>query len=299
MRTITSISDIPKVVSPVALSIGVFDGVHLGHQAIISKLHKKTRKKGTRVILTFSNHPSNIFTPATPTPLISSFSQKLNLIEEFGIHLAIALPFSQTFSEQHYEEFLMVLFSKLSFDYLILGKGATFGKGRLGNEANLKIMAQKMGFEVDFLKKEYYHKELISSNRIRKLIEKGSLKKVKKLLGRPFSIRVPFNPTEVVKHNETLYRWCFSCLGLCLLPSGVYAVDIEGKEKKTAVAFLNGSTLLNKQTSLNVTLYFEKFPSHSNELTLSFIGYMHDALNPDCYHAPSSINKLFPEPIFS
>lgn len=299
MKTFTSISDIPKVNSPIALSIGVYDGVHLGHQAIINKLYQKTRKGGTRAILTFSNHPSQVFSPNNPTPLISSFPHKLKLFEEFGIDLAITLPFSQTFSEQHYEEFLTTLFNKLPFDCLILGKGATFGKDRLGNEVNLKQIAQKMGFEVDFLKKEYFHKEVISSDHIRKLIEKGSLKKVKKLLGRPFSICVPFNSSEVEQHNETLYRCLFSCQGLCLLPSGVYAVDIGEKEKKPAIAFLTGSNLVSRQTSLNVTLYFESMPAHSNNLNISFIGYMHDTLNPDSFHAPSPFKRLFPEPTFS
>ena len=299
MKTISCISDIPKVVSPIALSIGVFDGVHIGHQSIINKLHQKTRKQGTRVILTFSNHPSDILTPNTPTPLISSFSHKLHMLEEFGIDLTIALSFSHAFSEQNHEDFLISLFNKLPFDFLILGKGATFGKNRLGNENSLKKISQKMKFEIDFLKKEHSYKELISSNCIRKLIEKGSLKKVKKLLGRPFSIRVPFNPEEVTRYNETLYQWLFHCRGLCLLPSGVYAVDIKGKEKKNAIAFLNGSTMLNKQTSLNVTLYFESMPSHSNELTLYFVGYMHDTLNLDSYKASVPLKTLFPEPTFS
>ena len=299
MKIITDIDSLPEFDSPAALTIGVYDGVHLGHQAIIKQLHKHTRKNGTRVILTFSNHPSRVLNSDRPIALITSLNHRLHLFEEFGIHITLVLPFTPAFSQQSYKNFLTTLHAKVPFNFLALGEGAAFGKNREGNEANLTALGEEMGFEVEYLKKESHHKEVISSGHIRQLIEEGKLKKIKKLLGRPYSIQTAFDPLEVVKENDTLYKWTFSCQNLCLLPSAVYAIDIEGVEKTPAIGFLNGSTTLTGETELSLSLFFERIPSASDQLNLAFIEYMHSELTPQLLTPSSLLQKLFPQPSLS
>jgi len=299
VKIITDIDNIPEFDSPIALTLGVYDGVHLGHQAIIKHLHKQTRKAGTRVILTFSSHPSQVISQNRPIPLITSLNHRLHLFEEFGIHATLVLPFTQAFSQQSYETFLTSLHAKLPFKFLTLGLGATLGKDRQGNEANLIALGKELGFDVEHLKKESHHKDVISSGHIRKFIEEGALKKVKKLLGRPYSIRTLFDPSEIVRENDTLFKWTFSCKNLCLLPSAVYAIDVEGVKKTPAIGFLKGSNSLTGETELTLTLFFEKIPSASTHLNLAFIEYMHSESAPQLLTPSSLLQKLFPQPTLS
>lgn len=299
MKVITDIENIPDFDSPIALTLGVYDGVHLGHQAIIKHLHKQTRKEGTRVILTFSDHPSHVFTPNHPVPQITTLSHRLQLFEEYGMHAAIVLPFTQALAKQPYEAFIAALYAKLPFTSLTLGEGAAFGKDREGNAQNLTNLGKIMGFETHFLKKESHHKDPISSGRIRTLIEEGALKKVKKLLGRPYSLRAPFNPGEIIRENDTLYKWTVSFENMCLLPSAVYAIDIEGNEKTSAIGFLEGSHTVTGKTELSLTLFFERIPSSHDCLNIVFVEYMHNKLSPELLSPTNPLQKLFPQPSLS
>lgn len=275
MKVTTSLADTPALPSPIALAIGVFDGVHLGHLALIKHLHKLTRKGGTRVLLTFSNHPIQILRSQAPPPLLLSLGHRLYLLEKYGINLTIVLPFTKELSEMSYSHFFQFLHSTLPFTALVMGEGATFGKGREGNSSTLKGLSKEMGFELHVLKKESYHKETISSSQIRSLVEKGELKKIKKLLGRPYSLWRPLPLEEIKQENEALFSWTFEESHLCHLPQGVYGVDLQGEEETLpAVAFLRTKHELHLP-SLCVTIYLEKKPLKSGPFFICFVQYMH------------------------
>lgn len=290
MKVTYHLEDIPQTRKPVVLTIGVFDGVHLGHQHIIKSLHKLTRKGGTKALFTFTNHPQHILSSKKPTPLLTSFKHRLHLLEKYGIDLVIAASFTREFSEQSYTSFLTKLHDKLPFSHLVLGEGSAFGKNREGDASSLKELEKKLGFEMHFLKKENYHKEEISSGRIRAFVEEGKLKKAKKCLDRPYSIWTPFSYNDVMKETEDLYSWTYSAENLCLLPSAVYGVDLEWeKESQPAIAFLRGQNTLNG-THLSLTVYFEKAPPKSQFLNISFVEYLHSEMNPElASSAPASI----------
>ena len=233
MKIVNNLEDTPPLPGPIALSIGVFDGVHLGHQAILKQLNKHK----TSAVLTFSNHPSTLLLPNHPVPMITTLDHRLKLLEQAGIDLCIALPFTQTFAAQSYEVFFQTLQEVLPFESLIVGGDARFGKGRVGGPKEL----QAIGINATFLKKEAYHKEEISSGRVRFLLQKGKLKKVKKMLGRPYSIVLPFDASSVIRENEVQFKWATGTQKLCLLPSAVYAVDLHaaGEKPIPAIAFLS------------------------------------------------------------
>lgn len=298
MKVVNSIFDIPKLEGPIVLTIGVFDGVHLGHQAILKELHKRTKKGGTRVALTFSNHPSTYLNPNSPIPFILPFDQRLGLLEEEGIDLVIALPFDQTFASQTYEEFFRKLHEALPFEHLIVGDDARFGKDRAGGPKEIEGLNL---FRVDYLKKETHHKEIISSGTIRSYIEKGNLKKVKKMLGRPYSLRLPFDALNVIREDEVQYKWVTGAEKIVLLPSAVYAVDLETAGKKvSAIAFYRGTRTINNETELSLTLIFEKELSPTNEIEITFVSYLHNGLEEQ--PLPSKANlleSLKPEFFFS
>ncbi len=288
MKIVRSIEEIPKLEEPIALSIGVYDGVHLGHQLILSKLSKLTRKGGSRILLTFSNHPSTLLTPNSPVPQIASLEHRLDLLKEYKLDLVIVLSFTQAFANQSYESFFGYLRTYLPFNHLVVGEGARFGKSQAGSPEKI----HRLGWNTKYLSKETYHKESISSDVIRKALQDCNLKKVKKMLGRSYSISLPFDKTNVIRENEVQYKWVTGTEKLCLLPSAVYAVDLLSKGKPLpAIAFYHGTQNITGETNLFLTIYFEKEIPESDHIEIVFVSYLHDELDPD-FGAFSKINLL-------
>ncbi len=289
MKVVNSILDIPHFEEPVTLTIGVYDGLHLGHQAILKQLHKESKKGGKQVVLTFSNHPSTYLRPNSPAPLLIPLNQRLKLLEEQGIDLVIALPFDTEFANQTYQDFFQSLCKKLPIKHLIVGDDARFGKGREGGPHEIEALGL---FQTTYLPKETHHKELISSGNIRSYLEKGDLKKVKKLLGRPYSLRLPFDVLNVIREDDIQYKWVTGAEKLCLLPSAVYAVDLQTEGKKIpAIAFYRGSHSINNETELSLTLIFEKELPPADEIEMTFVSYLHDELDSETV-TPSRANLL-------
>lgn len=167
---------------PVALSIGMFDGVHLGHQEIIRQL-KKTGSPAA--ILTFSNHPLSLFRPHEPLPLqITTHAQKKQLFKRFGVDYMVTLPFTRELAHLTFDQFL----SSISMTHLILGKGAAFGRKKEGTEEKVTPWAEKRGIRASYLPKVMLEGEPVSSTRIRKALIDNNLNLAERLLGYPLSI---------------------------------------------------------------------------------------------------------------
>lgn len=215
----SSVDEIPDLNQPCGLSIGTFDGVHLGHQALLNSLREKLPPHAVMAVFTFSNHPSYYFTPDSPTKLICSPLQKAQLLEQYGADIVILSPFNSEFAKIPYDQFLHRLKQKLGFTYLNLGAGATFGRGREGNEENVKRIARELKFEVNYLPKFTLHGAPLSSGRVRALIEKGALHEVAECLGRPYSL------LGDLLSEERLY--VLNTQGLAQLPEGIYPVRVR------------------------------------------------------------------------
>ncbi|MCB1085083.1 MAG: hypothetical protein KDK60_03165 [Chlamydiia bacterium] len=278
MKVVTSLNQIPPLEKPIALSIGVYDGVHLGHQAILKNLQKVVKKGGQTAVLTFSNHPSIYLTPNSPIPLIISLEHRLKLFEEMGIDLAIVLPFNQSFAAQSYEDFFSALKTHLPFDNLIVGDDARFGKGRAGGPEEIK----RIGIAAYYLQKEMLGKQPISSKEIRSYIEKGDLKRVKKMLGRPYSLILPYDHQSVIRENDVQFKWETGTKKLCLLPSAVYAVDLKANGKTIpAIAFYRSTQTIERETQLSLSIIYEKPLPAAEMIEVAFIAYLHDELDPE------------------
>jgi riboflavin kinase/FMN adenylyltransferase len=217
---IGSIDEIPSLDQPCGLTIGNFDGVHLGHQMLLNDLRKKL-PKGIVVAFTFSNHPSHYFTPENPVPLICSPQHRAKLLEAYGADLVILTPFTSEFSQMPYDHFLGLLKQKLNFTYLSLGTGATFGKNREGNEKNVKDLAEKLKFKVEYLPKLTLHGVPLSSGYIRTLISKGALQEVQECLGRPYSLM------GQLRFDDRDSSYALETQGICLPPPGIYSTQIK------------------------------------------------------------------------
>lgn len=157
-----------------ALTIGFFDGVHLGHQALLHKL----REQPHTTILTFSNHPHTAIKPPAPKQLIP-LDKKLKLLKPFADELLV-LDFTEDFASTPFDQLL----NQFDLSSILLGKGSVFGKDRGGNEENVRKYALEKGIEVEYFSKILFDEEIVSSSRVRKAMEARNLILAKQLLGR-------------------------------------------------------------------------------------------------------------------
>lgn len=157
-----------------ALTIGFFDGVHIGHRALLSRL----REKPHTTIVTFSNHPQSLFHPPAPKLLIP-LDEKIAHLKQYADEL-IVLPFTFEFAATPFDAFL----AQFKLSHLLLGAGAVFGKNREGNEENVRKIAKEKGFTVEYLPKVLFKGEPVSSSRIRSALLAGDKQLADQLLGR-------------------------------------------------------------------------------------------------------------------
>jgi riboflavin kinase/FMN adenylyltransferase len=157
-----------------ALTIGFFDGVHLGHQALLRLL----RAQPHATILTFSNHPQSLFNPPAPELLIP-LSEKVALLKHYADEV-IVLPFTLEFAATPFDKLL----SQFDLSHLILGTGSAFGKNREGHETNVRHYAKSRNIPVEYIPKLLLHGEPISSSRIRRALAAGDLNLAHQLLGK-------------------------------------------------------------------------------------------------------------------
>lgn len=258
MLLVLSIDDVPSIDQPCGLTIGSFDGVHLGHQTLLKQLRAKLPSNGILVVYTFSNHPSHHFTPNAPTPLICPPLQKAKLLEEYGADIVILVPFTQQFANTPYEQFLRHLKEKLSFSHLMLGTNATFGHKRQGNEENVKKIAPSLEFEVNYLPKLALHETPISSGFIRSLIARGAFHETQECLGRPYSLM------GHLTSDQRLYT--FPTHGLCLPPEGVYPVRI----KTSSQMHLGRAQVTSQEQKIHLELLKENVSIGEKEVEVIF-----------------------------
>ncbi len=164
---------------PVAIAIGMFDGVHIGHVHLIEMM----KNCKTKIIFTFINHPIEVVNPRIIIKSITSLECKLKLLEQLGIDLCIIKQFDEEIENTPYTLFIEELHNKIQFDHIFFGEFAAIGKNREGSEENIKKLGLKMNFTPHYIKKIYFNGTKVSSTNIRKLLADGDLKTAKKLLG--------------------------------------------------------------------------------------------------------------------
>lgn len=204
---------LPKAIR--GLTIGNFDGVHLGHRALLDHLRAALPPGGQSLVYTFSNHPSHVLSPLAPIPYICTPEHKLKLLRDAGVDAAVCVPFTLELARTPFDRFLETLKDALDFSILVLGADARFGKNREGDPEKTRQLGRMLGFEVLYLPKYTLSDHAVSSALIRSCIAQGELDQAAHYLGRPYSIY-----TKV--HNGAM-----SLKGLCLPPTATYRATLE------------------------------------------------------------------------
>ena len=220
------------------ITIGNFDGVHIGHQALFHEvIDKAAATDGTSVAMTFEPHPLRVLKQNNHPPLITLYEQKVELIERTGIDVLICVPFTLAFASLSAEQFVKdLLVQKIGVKAIVVGEDYSFGKNREGNIDLLRAYAPDYGFEVivaGWIRSARAVKDRISSTRIRELISDGLMENAEKMLGRSYQIRgrvvagrdrggklLGIPTANINLHDELCPK------------TGIYAVTVEMDDKK-------------------------------------------------------------------
>lgn len=172
------------------LTLGVFDGLHLGHQAIMKTVVERAEAVGAvPTAITFDPHPRAVLYPENAPPLLQTLDQRLANFEFLGIKQSIVIRFDQQFASINAESFLRdIVFERFQAKEVYLGKGFAFGKDRAGNIELLRKISQELGFVADEVPEIQLRGIRISSSKIRKLLQEGKVNLVRRMLGRPYGI---------------------------------------------------------------------------------------------------------------
>jgi len=171
------------------LTIGVFDGVHLGHKYLLSQLTKQAKEQNLLSgVVTFNQHPQELLSPQTKLPFLTNLAQRIDLIKGEGVEIIITLPFTPELAQLSARKFINLLKKHLRMRGLVLGHDFALGKGREGDVNSLSALGEAMDFTVKVILPIMVNGEVVSSTSVRNALTKGDMKRVLRLIGRPFSL---------------------------------------------------------------------------------------------------------------
>ena len=190
MKIIRGLEVLSKSYPNTILTIGNFDGVHLGHQKILSEVTKKAKEvKGTSMAITFEPHPMKVLAPEKEIRILTTFEEKAKLIEEMGIKVLLCINFNKEFANLLPDHFIEdVLVKKIKAEEIIVGTKYAFGKNKKGTIDLLRRRGKKFGFKVKVIRNARIHGDIVSSSKIRSLLLKGDARETSTFLGRAYSI---------------------------------------------------------------------------------------------------------------
>ena len=190
MEIIKGIKNLKRPFVTPVVTLGNFDGVHLGHQIIFKRVKEEALKlHGEGIVITFEPHPLKVLASDKFLPLLTPFRKKMMLIEKSGIDVVFCIEFSWAFSEIPPLEFIKnILVEKIKVKKVIIGYNYRFGMGQKGDAQTLKEAGKIFNFEVEVVKPLKVEHTIVSSSKIRALIHKGEVEEASKLLGRNYPI---------------------------------------------------------------------------------------------------------------
>lgn len=174
------------------LTIGVFDGVHLGHRHLIRKLTQRAAEGNfLSGVITFNSNPKAVLSPQTKLARLTTIEERATLLKSLGVDLVVPLTFTTEVAALRAREFVLYLKKYLKMRGLVIGPNFALGRGREGNTATLQSLGQELGFTVEVVKPLMVEDTLVSSTAVREALACGDMKTTTRLLGRYFSLSGP------------------------------------------------------------------------------------------------------------
>jgi riboflavin kinase / FMN adenylyltransferase len=177
---------------PCGVTIGVFDGVHRGHQHLVGVLLERARAEGlASVALTFNPHPRTVIRPGTAVTYLTSLEERIELLQGLGLDAVGVLAFTSELAQLSAEEFLSLLVQELEMRLLVVGPDFALGRNRAGTIGVMRQIGERLGFRLEVAPLLAEADEKVGSSAIRQALSEGDVARVGALLGRPFSLRGP------------------------------------------------------------------------------------------------------------
>lgn len=190
MQIFKDFDSLEKKFKDIVLTIGNFDGLHIGHQKILKKVIERARAKdGTSAVLTFEPHPAKVLHPSQGLRIITPFREKARLIDALGIDLLLCLTFDRKIADMEAEDFIRdVIVERIGATEVIIGHNYRFGRKKKGTIELLRRRERRYGFRTIVIRSKILSGTIVSSSRIRDLISHGKVQEASHLLGRPYMI---------------------------------------------------------------------------------------------------------------
>ena len=274
-----------KIITPSShsvLTIGNFDGVHLGHREIFRRVVSRAREIGAiSTVVTFEPHPLRFLAPEKAPLHLNTPDEKVRLLEASCIDLLVVLDFDQAMADMSAEDFVRkVLVEKLNVRHLIVGYDYAFGRNREGDSVFLAEQARKSGFALEILEAVMSEEQTHSSTSIRELLKDGNVEDVIKILGRNFTLdgvvvhgdgrgrKLGFPTANLVTEKEILPR------------DGVYAVKVKWRDEYYNGVINIGSrpTFDKNEPTLEIHLIDYKGDLYDERLRIYFVGRLRDEM---------------------
>ncbi|RZK49117.1 MAG: bifunctional riboflavin kinase/FAD synthetase [Pedobacter sp.] len=264
------------------VTIGTFDGVHLGHQKIIQRLCELAQERnGESVLLTFFPHPRMIIDPENQSlKLINTIAEKSEILSKLGLDHLIISPFTRDFSNLSASDYVeKILVEKIGTKSLIVGYDHRFGKDRQGGMSELKIFAQQFKFEVEEIPEQDIHDVAVSSTKIREALGKGQVELAADYLGYFFSLSGP-----VIKGDKIGRTIGFPTANIFieetykLIPGdGIYAVtvDMENQKSYKGMAYIGQRPTINGMTrNIEVNIFDFTEEIYGQKIKMNFLKFL-------------------------
>jgi riboflavin kinase/FMN adenylyltransferase len=270
-------------VTNAVVTSGTFDGVHLGHQKILTRIREIARSnQGETVLITFWPHPRLVLYPNEhKLRLLSTFEEKAKLLRKFGIDHLITIPFTQEFSQMTSQEFIQkVLIDAIQTKKLVIGYDHRFGKNREGSFEYLKANSSAFGFELEEISRQDVEEIAVSSTKIRTALESGDVKVAESCLGRPYELN-----GLVIKGQQIGRSIGFPTANIHipndykLIPrDGVYAVEVavDGNLYKAMLNIGNRPTVDGSKKTVEANLFDFQGDLYDKQITVYFHNFLRE-----------------------
>ncbi|MBW2307762.1 MAG: bifunctional riboflavin kinase/FAD synthetase [Deltaproteobacteria bacterium] len=280
MELISADRDLSGLFHSPIMSLGNFDGVHLGHQLLIRRVCEDARKEGvSSVVYTFDPHPLSVLTPQRCPPLITSHGQKIELISALGVQFILVARFTPSYAAQSAREFVeKIIHRQIGPKKIIIGENFSFGRNRQGDPGLLAELGGTMGFEVEAVPRVRLEDTVVSSTLIRDFLIRGEVRAASRYLGRHHKIE----GMVITGHNRGRAMGYptanISLTGGICPAEGVYAVRVKiGKDLWPGVSSIGRNLTFGEEPlSIEVHIFGLEENLYGKEIKILFVERLRD-----------------------
>ncbi len=292
-------SSLPAGTSRTVVTVGTFDGVHLGHRRVLEEIARRARHAATRsVLVTFEPHQLAIVNPRVAPLLLTVPDERSEILAQTELDILVVLPFTQELSQFTPEQFVQLLLDRFDMRELVIGHDHGFGRGRSGDVTLLRDLASRLEFEVDMLDAVTIEGQAVSSSAVRGAVAGGDLALAHRLLGRRYSLNGTVVP-GLGRGRQIGYR----TINLAppdprklLPPEGVYAVWVEWSGGSAGGMMHQGPrpTFGEEQRSLEIHLFDTDAALYGAQVRVSWVARLRDVMRfPSAEALKQQLDKDF------